>query len=149
MKDFLTIIIVTLLVITVFIATINIGEHSLDNSLLTDDSRTLIEDIATTQDQEFNNEQFEEGDSTLAEDDSTFDSEDTFSREFLEARSEGQKKTNLAERLLKLPDLIFISIGVPDSAVSSFKWVVSALLGIFVSFAGYRAFFGPGRITQN
>lgn len=148
MKDYLTIIIVSLLIITVFISAIEIGEDSLGNSLLNDDSKDLIEDISKKQSQDFDESNFDEGDNTLAENDSTFDSEDTFSREFLEGRSDAQKKTNIAERITKIPDLILISLGVPREFVTPFLWIITTLLSIFIAFATYRAFFGGGRVTE-
>jgi len=148
MKDYLTIITVTLLITTVFIAAINIGESSLNNQILDDDSRTLIQDIATKQSEDFSEDQFMEGEDTLAEEDSSFDSEDAFSREFLEGRSEAQQKTNLVERIIGIPSLILLSVGLPESFIRPFFWIVTTLVSIFVSFATYRAFFGGGRITE-
>lgn len=149
MKDFLTIIVVSLIFVAIFGAAINVGQDKTSNSRLSSDSVTLIQNISYYQQQNIDQDDFKEGENTLAGNNSNFDSEDTFSREFLESESSAQKKKPLAETITKIPDLVLISIGIPDNALSGIKWIIVTLIGVLLSFAAYRAFFGGGKVTQD
>jgi hypothetical protein len=148
MTNFFTIITITLIFTTIFIATINVGEESYNNTILSDSSKTLIQNISYYQTNNLNEGDFEEGSSTLAENSSGTTGEDTFALEFFERQQDTQQQLSIVQRITKIPDLILISLGIPDSFVSPFKWIVFSLISIVISFATIRAIFGGGRVTD-
>lgn len=149
MKDFFTIIIVTLLVVFVYTGVSVIGDDVIDNPNLDTESVNYILSINYELDTNFNESQFDESTSDLAGENATFDNQDTFSKEFLESQASAEKKVSIVKRITKVPDIILIAVGIDEDYISAIKWIIVTLLGIFIAFATYRAFFGGGKVTEN
>jgi len=149
MKSLGSIFAVLMLVLVVFGAMQVVGEEISENSNLDNDSVSLIANISTNVDNNLNVEtSFQEAASNLTVN-ATFDSADVFAQEFLEGKSEGQQKQGLVKNLVKVPDLFILSLGAPQEDVGWIKAIILLVLGVILSFAAYRAFFGGGKVTDN
>jgi hypothetical protein len=149
MKSFGSIFAVLMLIVVVFTSMQIIGEESIDNSNLDSESVTLILNVSNNLNSNFNIESsFTESSSSLSEN-SSFDSADVFAQEFLESKSQGQQKQGLVKNIVKIPDLIILSLGIPEESVSWIKGFLLLIITVILSFASYRAFFGGGKITDN
>tara|TARA_R100001591_G_scaffold80768_1_gene87836 strand:+ start:1214 stop:1663 length:450 start_codon:yes stop_codon:yes gene_type:complete len=149
MKSIGTIFVVLMLFMSVFIAMQQVGEESFSNSQLSDDSKSLILNYSSNIDGNLNlNNDFGESQSNLTTN-ATFDSEDVFAQEFLEGKSEAQQQTGIIRNIVKVPDLIFLSIGFPESSLIWIRSLIALIITTILAFAGYRAIFGGGKITDN
>ncbi len=149
MKSFGSIAVVLLLLMTVFTCMQIIGEQSFNNDQLSKESKALILNYSSNIDGNLNfASDFDESQSTLAAN-ATFDGEDVFAQEFLEGKSDAQQKGGIVSNIVKVPDLVFLSIGLPESSISWLRVLVGLILGIVVSFAAFRAIFGGGKVTDN
>lgn len=149
MKSFGSIAVVFLLLMTVFTCMQIIGEQSFNNDQLSKESKALILNYSSNIDGNLNfASDFDESQSTLAAN-ATFDGEDVFAQEFLEGKSDAQQKGGIVSNIVKVPDLVFLSIGLPESSISWLRVLVGLILGIVVSFAAFRAIFGGGKVTDN
>ena len=50
---------------------------------------------------------------------------------------------------MKIPDLIILSLGIPQQSVAWVKGIAILILTVILGFAGYRVFFGGGKVTDN
>lgn len=149
MKSFGSIFVVLMLFMGVFVSMQIVGEESINNNQLSTESKQLIANYSSNIDGNLNlASDFNEASSNLTTN-ATFDSEDVFAQEFLEGKSEGQQKSGIVKNIVKVPDLIFLSIGLPESSLIWIKSIIGLILGVILSFAAYRAFFGGGKVTDN
>lgn len=149
MKSFGSIFTVLMLFMSVFVVMQIVGEQSINNSQLEQSSKNLIFNYSSNLDGNLNlDSDFDEASSGLTAN-ATFDGQDVFAQEFLEGKSEGQQKGGIVANIVKVPDLIFLSIGLPESSLIWVRSLIGLILGVLLSFAAYRAFFGGGKITDN
>lgn len=149
MKSIGSIFIVLMLFMGVFVSMQVIGEESINNNQLSLESKQLIANYSSNIDGNLNlASDFDESSSDLTQN-ATFDGEDVFAQEFLEGKSEGQQKGGIVKNIVKVPDLIFLSIGLPESSLIWVKSFIGLILTVILSFAAYRAFFGGGKVTDN
>jgi hypothetical protein len=148
MKSIASIFFGLMLIVIVFYGVQVVGEESKDNTNIDTFSVDLINNFSNNLDNEFNiNTSFVELESNLSIN-STFDSQDVFAQEYLEGKSDSTSKTGLITKLSKIPDMIIISLGVPENSVIWIKSIIALIIGVILSFAGYRAIFGGGKITN-
>ncbi len=137
-----------MLIIFVFYGLQIVGDEVIDNSNLESSSVALINNISNNLDEELNYENdFSEFQSNLSGN-STFDSEDVFAREFFEGRNEAQEKEGIVARTIKIPDLIILSIGLPQASVAWIRNIVLLVITTILGFALFRAIFGGGKVTE-
>lgn len=149
MKSFGSIFVVLMLFMGVFVSMQVIGEESINNNQLSTESRNLILNYSSNINGNLNlASDFNEASSNLTTN-ATFDSEDVFAQEFLEGKSEGQQKSGIVKNIIKVPDLIFLSIGLPQSSLIWVRSLIFLILTVILSLAAYRAFFGGGKVTDN
>lgn len=149
MKSFGSIFVVLMLFMSVIVAMQIVGEESINNNQLELSSKELIANYSSNIDGNLNlASDFNEASSNLTQN-ATFDSEDVFAQEFLEGRSEAQQRSGIVQNIVKVPDLIFLSIGLPESSIVWIRALIGLILGVILSFAAYRAFFGGGKVTDN
>jgi hypothetical protein len=149
MKSFGSIFLILMLVMAVFVSMQIVGEESFNNTNLELESQNLISNYSSNIDNNLNlASDFDEASSDLTVN-ATFDGEDVFAQEFLESKSDGQQKSGIVRNLVKVPDLIFLSIGLPEASIVWVKSFFALIIGVALSFASYRAFFGGGKITDN
>ena len=149
MKSIGSIFVVLMLILVVFSAMRIVGEEGISNSNLDAQSIALISNISTNIDSNFNVDgSFTEVRSNLTVN-STFDNTDVFAQEYLEGKSDSTGKTGLIKDFVKIPDLFILSLGIPEQDVSWIKGIMILMITVMLSFAGYRAFFGGGKITDN
>lgn len=149
MKSIGSIFIVLMLAVVVFYGVQVIGENSSSNPNLDHDSKALISNFTNNLNDNFDvTTDFNEFDSNLS-DNSSFDSQDVFAQEFLEGKSEGTKKQGIVSKITKIPDMVILSLGVPEDSVAWIKGILALVLTTFLGFAAYRAIYGGGKITDN
>lgn len=149
MKSLGTIFVVLMLFMSVFVAMQVIGEESYNNNQLSSSSKALILNYSSNIDGNLNFvDSFNQSASNLTTN-ATFDSEDVFAQEFLEGKSQAQQKQGIVKNIVKVPDLIFLAIGLPESSLIWIKSLIALILAIVLSFAAYRAIFGGGKLTDN
>jgi hypothetical protein len=149
MKSIGSIFAVLMLVVVVFGAMQIVGNEVAGNSNLDNESVFLIANISNNVDNNLNaDSSFDEASSNLTVN-ATFDSQDVFAQEFLEGKSQGQQKQGIVKNLVKVPDLIILSLGVSQQDVAWIRSIVLLILTVLIGFAGYRVFFGGGKVTDN
>jgi flagellin-like protein len=137
-----------MLVVIIFTGMQVVGEQVVDNSNLDATSVALIGNYSDRLNNEINaTNDFGEFQTNLSTN-SSYDSADDFSREFLEGRNEGNKKQGFIARAIKIPDLVILSLGVPQLAVAWVRNLILLIITTWLSFAAYRAFFGSGKVTE-
>lgn len=140
---------VLMITLAIFSAMIIVGEESVSNTNLDSESVLLIANISNNVDNNFNvDSSFVEVRSNLTTN-STFDNSDVFAQEYLEGKSDSTGKTGLIKNAVKVPDLIILSLGVPEQDVLWIKAIIILVITALLSFAAYRAFFGGSKITDN
>jgi len=149
MKSFGSIFVVLMLFMAVFVSMQVIGEESITNNQLSLESKQLIANYSSNIDGNLNlASDFDEANSGFNSS-GGFDGEDVFAQEFLEGKSGGEQKSGIVANIVKVPDLIFLSIGLPESALIWVRSLIALIIAVLLSFAAYRAFFGGGKITDN
>ncbi len=149
MKSYFSIFIVLILFVTVMysMATIGVIAESKNNAL-DDNSKNIIGNLTTSINNDFNiNSSFSE--SELEINGSGFDQEDVFAQQFFEGKADSTKKAGVISSLVKAPDTILLSFGLPEEDVATFKNIILLFIGTVISFATYRAIFGGGKVTDN
>ena len=137
-----------MLIVVVFYGMQVIGDEVIGNSNLDNTSIILIGNISNELNQELNySTDFNEFETNLSQN-STFDSEDVFAREFLEGRNEGNTKQGVIARAIKIPELVRLSLGVPRAAVAWIYGILITIITTILAFALYRAVFGSGKVTE-
>jgi len=149
MKSLYSIFVVLMIAITIMWTMSNIGTEVVNNSNLDSESVTLIVSVSNELNDNFNpNSSFDAATSRLAGNGS-FDDEDVFAREFLEGKSEGETQKQRIVSISKLPDLMILSLGVPEEDLNIYKVIIVLFISVILAFAAYRAIFGGGKVTDN
>jgi len=147
MKSYSTIFIILMLIMIVFISMQQVGEEIINNKQLEADSKILISNVSNNIDTNLNLlEDFNESQSSSG---ANFDGEDIFAQEFLQGEAEGQSKRGIVQNIVKVPDLVFLSIGLPESSTTWLKSLLALIIVVILSFATYRSIFGGGKVTDN
>lgn len=148
MNSISSIFMVLMLILVVMFGMQTVGNSLSSNSNLDSESIALISNFSTNLDNDLNYDTAFDPASTNLSNGSNFDSEDTFAREYLEGRNEGQSQEGIIARAVKIPDLIILSLGVSQSAVAWIKGIILLIITTILGFAAYRAFFGAGKVTE-
>lgn len=149
MKSFGSIFVVLMLISVVFYIMISIGNEGVTNSNLDTDSVILIAQIDSGVNSKLNfSNSFDEFQSNLTTN-ATFDSADVFAQEYLEGKSQGQSKQGIIANIIKIPDLLILSLGIPLSALVWVRSIILLIITVIIGFATYRAIFGGGKVTDN
>jgi hypothetical protein len=123
-----------------------VGNESASNTNLDADSQTLILSYNDRLKNNFNySTSFNEGSSNLTNI-TNFDSEDVFAQQFLEGKTEGEKKQGIVKNIIKIPDMIILSLGVDEDEVTVYKFILLLILVTLLGFAAFRVAFGAGRV---
>lgn len=138
MRTILGIITVVLVFVGIFTIMNIVGQEVQGNTNINNDSKLLITNINKKMGSDFDVAVFEEPDSSLAKN-STFEGVDAYARQYLEDKSEIEKKYDMVNSVTNIPDLIILSLGVPVTWVSAIKAFVVAILGLLVGLAIYVA----------
>lgn len=138
LDNFYSISIVVLTIILVFTPLAMIGDEVITNDNIDDDSKNMIISINYRIDQDFNRSDFQDETLNVSEN-STFEGTDAFSRDFLESQAAAEKRTNTVQRITRIPDLIILSIGVPEKFVTEIKLIILTIIGVILSIATYNA----------
>ena len=149
MKSIASIFTVLMLIIVVFYGMQVVGEEAVDNTNIDQESLDLIGNFSDNLNNEFDYaSDFGEFDSNLSTN-ATFDNQDVYAQEFLEGKSSGQKKQGIVAKAVKIPDMIILSLGVPNAAVIWVKGIVALIISVLLGFAAFRVFFGGGKVSDN
>ena len=149
MKSLGAIFTILMLFMSVMVAMQIVGEESYDNSRISSQSKALITNYSSNINNNLNfDNDYNITESNLTEN-ATYDSEDVFAQEYLEGKSGSDSRGGVVKNIVKVPDLILLAIGLPESSVVWVKSLIALLLTVILSFAAYRAIFGGGRVTDN
>lgn len=151
MKSIYSVFIVILLTVTVFYSMNIVGTETATNpnNNLDNDSITLVTQFNSKLNKSLNlDSNFSEFDSNLSEN-GTFDNEDVFAQEYLEGKSSAEKKVGIIGTIYRIPDMFILSLGVELEDVTIYRTIILLIVGVIVSFALFRAFFGGGKVTDN
>lgn len=152
MKSIASIFFGLMLVVTLFYSMNLIGTESfVSNPGLSEQSQDLAANFNTNLNNNFNlDEDFDQSRSNLTDPaNSTFDSQDVFAREFFERESQTEQNVGIIKTLVNIPDTVLMVLGVPEEDVSIYRTILLLVLGALITFAGFRAIFGGGRIQDN
>lgn len=150
MKSIFSIFMVLMLIITIMWGMSGIGTEITGNSNLDTASVNLINNVTNILENDFNPDaNFDAAVKNLSGEDAKFDDEDVFAREFLEGKSEGNVQEQRTTSITKLPDLMILVMGVPEQDLFIYKLIAGLILVMFGVIAGFRVFFGGGKITDN
>lgn len=126
-----------------------VTESFTNNPYLEEESQDLATSFNTNLDNNFNSStDYEPFQSTLSAN-GTFDNEDVFAIEFFERQSQSTEQQGVIRTIFNVPDLVILSLGVPEEDVLIYKTFILTVLTALIGFALYRAFFGGGRIDDN
>jgi len=149
MKSFESIIFVVLIFLIIFTGMITVGVEIMEkNPNLDEDSIGLIGNLTGELNINFNASQLGPASSNLTAN-GTFEGQDPFTLQFLEGKTDAQKQLSLAGKIKRIPEIIILSLGVDRDDLSMYLTFIFIILGLFVAFASYRAFFGGGKLTDN
>lgn len=149
MKSIASIFAALMIIMVVFYGMQVIGEESIDNTNLDAYSVALINNFSSNLDNDFNVEDDFDKFSSNISGNGTFDDQDVFAQEYLEGKSEGQKQQGIIRKATKIPGMIVLSLGIPNNEVKWIVAIISLVIVVYLGFAGYRAIFGGGKVTDN
>lgn len=148
MKDYTTIMTVVFIFVIIMTGVNIVGDKVFSNSNLDQSSKELIVNINYDLNKSFNDELLTETDPELSLNSSS-EGLDPFAQEYNERKTSAIKKENIVQRIIAIPDLILISLGVNVDDVKIYKALIITMLLAALGFATYRAFFGAGRVSEN
>lgn len=152
MKSIASIFFGLILIITIFYSMSIIGTESFtSNPRLSEQSQDLVVNLNTNLENNFNlDEDFSQSSSNLTDPkNASFDSQDVFAREFFERESQTNQNTGLIKTLVNIPDTFLLVLNVPEEDITIYRTILLLILSALLTFAGFRAIFGGGRIQDN
>lgn len=143
MKDLYTIYIVISLVLIAFTGIIIVGDEAIEkNSNLNAQSITLIAGINSSVSETSDGFEVREvNGSSLGQ--------DPFVQQYLESKENVGRVQNLVDKVGRIPDFFTLSWGLNEEDSAPYLLYVGIFFTVILIIAGFRAFFGSGRITKD
>lgn len=135
---------VVLIAIFVITGMAKVGSIVSGNDNLNDKSIEIIDSVTSYSNLEFDESKFEQQEATL--NGTSIEGVDAFEKQYLEEKIEGEKNTNIYKTIIKLPRMLYLSLGLPDEWVEDYEWIINTIVGLIVIVVGYVLFFGRGKI---
>lgn len=140
---------VTMIVlIAVFVLTgmANIGADVKKNDNINQKSIEIINSVTAYSNLEFSEDKFEQQETAL--NGTSIEGVDPFEKQYLEEKIEGEKNVNIYKTVINLPRMLYLSLGVPDTWLEDYEWIINVIVGLIVIVVGYVLFFGGGKIND-
>ncbi len=139
-------IVLVFIVVIIFTGINEVGQESLTNSNLDNQSKILIVNINSNLNTNFD-------DLTLAQSNltanSTFEGQDPFVQQFLESKEQTNQFEKLINKVISIPDLLILGINenVSEEDLAVYRILINAFILILIATVLFVAIFGDGRIT--
>lgn len=139
-------IVVIFIVIIIFTGVNEVGQESLTNSNLDNQSKILIININSNLDENFNDLSLPSSNITS---NTTFEGQDPFVQQFLESKEGTTKFQGFINKIISIPDLLFLGINdsIPEEDLAGYKILLAAFIILIISVVVFVAIFGDGKIT--
>lgn len=140
------IIVMLFLVVLIFTGINEIGQESLTNENIDNNSVLLIVQINSDLGANF-------GDLTLPTSNLTngtsFEGQDPFVQQFLESKEDTNRFVGLANKIISIPDLLILGINenIPEEDLAVYKLLLNAIIIIVLAVVVFVAIFGDSRVT--
>lgn len=140
------IIVILFLVVVIFTGINEIGQQSLTNENIDNNSVLLIIQINSDLNANF-------GDLTLPSSNLTngtsFEGQDPFVQQFLESKEDTNRFVGLANKIISIPDLLILGINenIPEEDLAVYKLLLNAIIIIVLAVVVFVAIFGDSRVT--
>ncbi len=142
MKDFFTIFIIVSLVLLSFTGIALVGDEAVEkNPNLNQESKLLIIGIDASVTE--TSEGFE-----VRNVSGTNLGQDAFVQQYLESKENVGRIQDTVDKVGRIPDFFTLSWGVSEEDSAPYMLYVGIFFSVILIIAGFRAFFGPGRITN-
>lgn len=134
------------LVVVIFTGINEIGQESIDNENIDNNSISLIIQINSDLNNNF-------GDLTLPESNLTngtsFEGQDPFVQQFLESKEDTNRYEGLANKIISIPDLLILGVNedIPEEDLAVYKVLLNAIIVIVITIVVFVAIFGDNRVT--
>ncbi len=139
-------IMVIFIVVVIFTGLNVIGQESIGNSNLDNRSKTLIFNINSNLNNNFNDLTLQTSDLTK---NSTFEGQDPFVQQFLETKESTGSFEAFVNKIISIPDLLILGINddIDEETLAVYKVILLAFISLIIAVVVFVAVFGDGRIT--
>lgn len=139
-------IVLLFIVVIIFTGINEVGQESLTNSNLDNQSVILIININSDLNNNFNDLALAQSNLTANE---SFEGQDPFVQQFLETKESTSQFSSLVSKIISIPDLLILGVNdqIPEQDLAVWKALLSAFIIIIIAVVIFVAFFGDGRIT--
>ncbi len=137
---------VVFMVVTIFTGLNVIGQESIGNSNLDNQSVQLIVNINSNLNDNFDDLTLQTSDLTI---NSTFEGQDPFVQQFLETKEQTGSFESFVNKVISIPDLLILGVNseIDEETLAIYKVILSAFIILMIAVAAFVAVFGDGRIT--
>ena len=139
-------IVVVFMVVIIFTGINEVGQESITNDNLDNRSKTLIFNINSNLDSNFNDLTVATSDLT---ENSTFEGQDAFVQQFLETKEQTGSLEGFINKITSIPDLLILGVNsdVDEDTLGLWKAILLSFIVLILIVVGFVAIFGDGRIT--
>ena len=139
-------VVVIFIVIIIFTGVNQVGQESLTNSNLDNQSVILIVNINSDLNTNFNDLTLGESNLTA---NTSFEGQDPFVQQFLESKESTSQFEVFVNKIISIPDLLILGVNqnIPEEDLAVYKVLLSAFIIIVLTAVVFVAIFGDGRIT--
>ena len=139
-------IVVLFLVVVTFTGLNEVGQESIGNSNLDNQSKELIININSNLDTNFNDLTLQTSDLTK---NSTFEGQDPFVQQFLETKEQTGSFEAFVNKVISIPDLLILGINddISEETLAVYKVILTSFIVLIIAVVVFVAVFGDGRIT--
>ncbi len=139
-------IMVIFIVVIIFTGLNEIGQESIGNSNLDNQSKILIVNINSNLNTNFDDLTLQTSDLTK---NSTFEGQDPFVQQFLETKESTGTFQAFINKIISIPDLLILGINndISEETLATYKVLLTAFILLIIAIAVFVAVFGEGRVT--
>jgi len=139
-------IVVIFIVVVIFSGINEVGQASINNNNLDNNSKILIVNINSNLDDNFAQLSLVSSNLTNG---TSFEGQDPFVQQFLENKESTSRFEQFTNKIISIPDLLILGVNdtIPESDLALYKALLLAFLGFIIAVVVFVAIFGDGRIT--
>ena len=139
-------IVMIFMVVIIFTGINQVGQESIGNSNLDNQSKTLIFNINSNLETNFNDLSVPTSDLT---ENSTFEGQDPFVQQFLETKEQTGSFEAFVNKIISIPDLLILGINsdIDEETLEIYKLILTSFIVLIIVVVSFVAIFGDGRIT--
>ncbi len=139
-------IMVIFIVVVIFTGLNEIGQESLGNSNLDNQSKILIVNINSNLNTNFDDLTLQTSNLTK---NSTFEGQDPFVQQFLETKESTGTFQAFINKVISIPDLLILGVNddISEETLAIYKAILTAFILLILAVVVFVAIFGEGRVT--